>query len=167
MLYSNLLHAQEKLALGQSMPKWIHDSKTKKEKNNVFTNDIYSVQGDKSNHIVWYKRFIEVNGSLGVFKTWDKSKYSHATLVYSEGGNLSNTKNRTYPKRTVKCGKQEMLCQNFENLESWVRSLKSSANKLESVDVYYKEGNVTKMTYKYAPETTRKFILSVEYGHKL
>jgi hypothetical protein len=60
-----------------------------------------------------------------------------------------------------------MICKNFENLKNWVFSLKSSEHKLENVEVFYKNGDVSKMTYKYPPNTTNEFILSVEYGKKL
>lgn len=162
----NFLHALEKLEVGQPMPQWIHNKSTKIEKDNIYTNSTHSVQGDKNNNIVWYKRFIKVKGHLGVSETWGTSKYSHATLIYSEGGNLSNAKNKICPKVTVKCGEKEMICKNFKNLKSWVLSLKSSANKLENIEVFYKGGDVSKVTYKYPPNTTREFMLSVEYGKR-
>jgi hypothetical protein len=163
----SFLQALEKLEVGKPMPQWIYNKSTKKEKNNIYTNDTHSVQGDKNNNIVWYKRFIKVEGHLGVFKTWGTSTYSHATIVYSEGGNLSNAKNKVCPKVTVKCGEKEMICKNFENLKSLVLSLKSSAHKLEKVEVFYKDGDASKITYKYPPNTTREFMLSIEYGKKL
>ena len=163
---ASFLQAFEKLEVGKPMPQWIYDKSTKKEKYNIYTNSTHSVQGDKNNNITWYKRFIQVEGSLGVSETWGTSTYSHATIIYSEGGNLSNAKNRTCPKITVKCSEKEMLCKSIKNIKSWVMSLKSSANKLDSVEVYYKNGDVTKMTYQYPPDTTRKFLLSVEYGRK-
>jgi len=163
---ASFLQAFEKLEVGKPMPQWIYDKSTKKEKYNIYTNSTHSVQGDKNNNITWYKRFVQVEGSLGVSETWGTSTYSHATIIYSEGGNLSNAKNRTCPKITVKCSEKEMLCKSIKNIKSWVMSLKSSANKLDSVEVYYKNGDVTKMTYEYPPDTTRKFLLSVEYGQK-
>lgn len=163
----SFLQAVEKLEVGNPMPQWIYDKNTKKEKDNIYTNSTHSVQGDKNNNIVWYKRFIKIEGHLGVYETWGTSTYSHATVIYSEGGNLSNSKNRVCPKITVKCGKNEMMCKNFNNLKSLVLSLKSSANKLEHVEVFYKDGDVSKMTYKYPPNTIREFMLSVEYGKKL
>ncbi len=163
----SFLQALEKLEVGKPMPQWIYDKSTKKEKNNIYTNSTHSVQNDKNNNIVWYKRFIKVEGALDIFETWGTSTYSHATIIYSEGGNLSNAKNKICPKVTVKCDEKEMICKNIENLKSWVHSLKSSANKLEYVEVFYKDGDVTKMTYKYPPNTTREFMLSVEYGKKL
>lgn len=163
----NFLQASEKLEVGKPMPQWIYDKNTKKEKDNIYTNSTHSVQGDKNNNIVWYKRFIKVEGALGVFETWGTSTYSHASIIYSKGGNLSNVKNKVCPKVTIKCSEKEMICKNFKNLKSWILSLKSSANKLESVEVFYKNGDVSKMTYKYPPNTTREFILSVEYGKKL
>lgn len=163
----SFLQAFEKLEVGKPMPQWIYDKNTEKEKDNIYTNNTHSVQGDNNNNITWYKRFIQVEGALGVSETWGTSTYSHATIIYSEGGNLSNAKNKICPKVTVKCGEKEMICKNFKNLKSWVLSLKSSANKLEYIEVFYKDGDVTKMTYKYPPDTTRKFVLSVEYGQKL
>jgi len=163
----SFLQAFEKLEIGRPIPQWIYDKSTKKEKFNIYTNSTNSVQGDKNNKITWYKRFIQVDGSLGVYETWGTSTYSHATIIYSEGGNLSNAKNKTCPKITVKCSEKEMICKSIKDIESWVMSLKSSANKLESVEVFYKDGDVTKMTYTYPPNTTRKFLLSIEYGKKI
>jgi len=163
----SFLQAFEKLEVGKPMPQWIYDKSTKIEKDNIYTNSTHSVQGDKNNNITWYKRFIKVKGHLSVSETWGTSTYSHATLIYSEGGNLSSVKNKVCPKVTVKCAEKEMMCKNFKNLKSWVLSLKSSAHKLENVEVFYKDGDVTKMTYEYPPNTTNEFILSVEYGQKL
>lgn len=172
VVFTTLLSANDIIKLGNPMPSWIDDPSTTKLKNNTYSNKTHFVQGDKNNKIIWYKRYIEITGgSFGVYKDWPNedekttSKYSHATIIYEEDGAISNKKSHNYV--TVDCNDESMLCDKFERIESWLVSLKAGPHRPVKVEVYYKDGDVTKMTYEYKNKNTNIVNFSIERGHRI
>lgn len=168
--------SNELIRLNSPMPSWINDPLTKKSKNNIYTNETYSVQGNSDNKIIWYKRFLTITGSnFGPPAEWKNedgtstSKYSHATIVYEEDGHLSDEYKKKFKKGlvNVECNPNAIMCDKLDRIKSWMVSLKAGPHKLVKVEVYYKEGDVTKMSFEYPFENTNTVLFSVEYGKKI
>lgn len=97
------------------------------------------------------------------------SKYSHATIVYEEDGHLSDEYKKKFKKGlvNVECNPNAIMCDKLDRIKSWMVSLKAGPHKLVKVEVYYKEGDVTKMSFEYPFENTNTVLFSVEYGKKI
>ncbi len=137
----------EDIALGEKAPSWIASAK---QAHGIYRYENCGV-ALKDKKIVWYSKSIEVNGALKVYPTFDGAHFSHATLLFDN--------------MDPGIGEESENFTDTEQLNGAIISIRTSMHNLKRVEAFYKDGNLTKMRYRYPYKEKSRFILEVEYGH--
>jgi len=138
----------ENITLGAPPPSWISIAQ-KENKLYRYQNCAVAIHKHK---IIWYSKSIEVNGGLKVYANFDDASFNYGIVVFD---NMDPS-----------IGEESYRYNTIKKLNGAIISIRTSMHNLKRVEVYYKEGNLTKMRYLYPYKEKNHFILEVQYGQK-